>query len=69
MYVKVAISAFFYLSEIVVGLLIIYKEKSHTIENHLGDTCINLCTMKPPKIKGKLHGTYLINHDSPWYIH
>ena len=40
MYVKAAISAFFYLSEIVVGLFI-YKEKSHTIENHLGDKVIH----------------------------
>ena len=29
---------------------------------------INTCTMKPPKIKGIFHGTYLINHGWPWYI-
>jgi len=38
-------------------------------ENHL---CLCYkCTMTPPKIKGKFHGTYLISHGFigfPWYI-
>ena len=27
-----------------------------------------VCTMKPPKIKGNFHGTYLINHGQPWFF-
>ena len=36
--------------------------------NYQAISNIHQCTMKQPKIKGKFHGTHLINHGWPWYI-